>query len=1151
MRYLYCLLMILFNADLLMAEEGNILTLPSIYFTENKGQIIDQFGKPRFDIRYALRSKQLTVFAGTHGLHYQFHKTGKNKDAGSWITTYRLDMVLQGANKVAAVIPAGLQPHRFNFYLSQCPGGALDVKSYSNITYHDIYPGTDWFVYRYEGKLKYDFILRKEADISNIRVDYKGATKIKLTADGKLQITTPLGTITEDAPVAYEQESKKQVSCRWVQHSDKTWGYVVATYNGTLVIDPGLDWGTYFGGEWDEFTGSVHAAADKNMYLCGEARSLFNIATIGAHQTSLAQGAVGTNGSDGLIAKFNNRGRLLWATYYGGEGDDVCRDIITDPERYVYVLGNSGGTSGTPASAAIATTGTNQSTPAGNTDAFIVKFDENGVRQWGSYYGGSASDRGEGVTLDSYSNVYITGSTMSNTGIATPGAHKPTHIDPYQQDVFLAKFNTNGSLLWGTYYGDERNRDIGSGIVLDPVNSSVYITGHTFNNRSIATPGAYQSILGGACDAFLAKFDLSGTLQWGTYYGGDREDVGIGLELDGNSNIYMVGTTHSTNKIASPDAWQTAYQTHYATINPDIFLAKFTPDGNRQWGTYYGSIHAEHAVDISMSSCDDIYILGALGKVPGATTARGLVTPDGYDTIMATKPLIARFSREGRLQWGSYYGGNVDATADGLSVDPYGNILLGGSSYSRFELATPDAWQPINNSTPPGWYTDTYLARFQEVNIDNMPDTILICSNTFDLPYTVSDTFYSNNKFTVELSDTSGDFFKSPPLILGSVQDTLSGNIQCAVPPGLYPKETYLIRITASAPKSSGGCWRAIRFDRTPAAPVVSTPLILCHNDLADTLSVINDTTLNQLWYAAAATDTTLPHAPVPDTKDTGRFTWYVSQVGLGGFCESSVTPFEIYIKPSPEANFMIDTVVCQNEMAFVEYNGTRYQDNNYHWSFSPAVIVKGTDDGPYNIYWPHSGTYNITLSVDNDGCISDTIQRHIKVNPQPETRIESLLLGSACLGRPVQLEASGATSYLWNIPGSSGIASDTITATIDNGLYILSGSNEYNCYATDTLTFELLDCCQLPFVPDAFSPNKDGRNDRIAPLINPDQKLNEFNIYNRWGQLIFRTNTAIDKWDGSYKGADADIGSYFYQLSVTCYGGKILQGKGEIILVR
>lgn len=1154
MKHLYILLLLLWSGSVLIAgeESVSIPRLPSMCFTENKGQITDQFGNPRADIKYAMRSRGITIFAGANSIHYQFYNTGTNKQAGSRIATYRLDMALQNANNSSSVTAADLLPHRFNFYLPQCPHGALDAKSYGNITYHNIYPGTDWLIYRDNGKLKYDFILRPGADIGNIRISYKGAVTIKLTADGKLHIATPFGTITEDAPVAYEQQSKKQVLCSWVQHSDKTWGYTVAPYEGTLVIDPGLDWGTYFGGEWDEFTGDVHTAEDKTVYLCGDARSSFYIATTGAHQDTLSLGA-GSGGADGMIAKFNNHGTLLWATYYGGESDDGCNGITTDPENNVYVLGFSGGTSGSSASAAaIATPGAHQDMPAAATDVFIVKLDENGVRQWGTYYGGQRADRGTGITLDADKNIYIIGSTASDTGIATSGAHKSVHTDQYQEDVFLAKFNTNGNLLWGTYYGDERLRDIGSGVAIDTFRSSVYITGHTFNNKSIATPGAYQSILGGASDAFLARFDQDGKLQWGTFYGGDRDDVGINVDVDGDGNIYMVGTTQSNNKIASPNAWQTSFQTHYSSLNSDIFITKFTPEGKRQWGTYYGTFHLESAFDIAVSNCDEVYILGMLGIVPGASSVSGLVTPDGYDTVVSTgNLLLARFNREGKLQWGSYYGYDDGIYTANMSVDQYGNVLLGGSSFTVSGLSTAGAWQPFNNSMPPGWYSDTYLARFQEVSIDNMPDTILICSDTFNLPYKVSDTFYNGNTFTVEISDTSGNFFEKPPISLGSIQDTISGSIQCTVPLGLDPGATYLIRITASSPKSSGSCWKAIRFDRTPSAPLVNSPFQLCHNRPADTLSVISDTTLRQLWYINAAIDTALPHAPVPGTKDTGRFTFYVSQVGFGGFCQSPRIPVEIQVNAVPDASFTIDSVVCQNEPVLVEYNGIKHPDNHYHWNFTTATIIKGTDDGSYNIYWPHSGAYSVALAVDKHGCLSDTVTHQVSVNPQPATEIKYDPLDNACQGRPVQLKATGAISYSWDIPAHSGIISDTITAIIDEGLYIVSGRNEYNCYADDTLTFDLLDCCQLPFVPNAFSPNKDGRNDLVAPVISPDQQLNEFSIYNRWGQLVFRTNTTTDKWDGNYQGSIADIGSYFYQLRVTCYSGKVLQRKGEIILVK
>ena len=146
-------------------------------------------------------------------------------------------------------------------------------------------------------------------------------------------------------------------------------------------------------------------------------------------------------------------------------------------------------------------------------------------------------------------------------------------------DAFLAKFNSAGIRLWGTYYGGN-DLDIAYDCTVDG-NSNVYVSGETNSTSGISSSG-FQNSIGGSSDAFFVKFDSTVARQWATYYGGSDYDRGTGCTMDGNGTIYMTGSTSFSSGIAS-GGFQNIYGGNY-----DAFLVKFNNAGILQWSIYYG-----------------------------------------------------------------------------------------------------------------------------------------------------------------------------------------------------------------------------------------------------------------------------------------------------------------------------------------------------------------------------------------------------------------------------------------------------------------------------------------------------------------------------------------------------------------------------------
>ncbi|MCC6369889.1 MAG: T9SS type A sorting domain-containing protein, partial [Bacteroidia bacterium] len=372
-------------------------------------------------------------------------------------------------------------------------------------------------------------------------------------------------------------------------------------------------WGTFYGGITDE--GSHSCAVDNfnNVYICGYAtpESSGVVATPGSHQPNGAGGVY-----DAFLAKFNSNGVRQWGTYYGGTFDEAASSCVTDNSGNVYMTGNTSSSTG------IASAGCHQNYLAGNYDAFLVKFNSNGVKDWGTYYGSTQMEMGQDCAVDLLGNVYLAGYSGSPTSnqIATPNSHQDTSGGNF--DAFLIKFTNQGVRQWGTYYGGA-GMDCGMGCTTDST-GNIYLCGFTnsLDSNSISTIGSHQINYGGGSswgDAFITKFNSSGTRIWGTYYGGPKEDWSVSCAAENNGNVYLIGTTNSdsTNAIATNGSFQ---ETFGGGIS-DAFVAAFDLTGQRISGTYYGARGREEGEACVINKARSIFIAGVTDSNTSDTIA--------------------------------------------------------------------------------------------------------------------------------------------------------------------------------------------------------------------------------------------------------------------------------------------------------------------------------------------------------------------------------------------------------------------------------------------------------------------------------------------------------------------------------------------------
>jgi gliding motility-associated-like protein len=213
-----------------------------------------------------------------------------------------------------------------------------------------------------------------------------------------------------------------------------------------------------------------------------------------------------------------------------------------------------------------------------------------------------------------------------------------------------------------------------------------------------------------------------------------------------------------------------------------------------------------------------------------------------------------------------------------------------------------------------------------------------------------------------------------------------------------------------------------------------------------------------------------------------------------------------------------------------------------YRWG--PEYNLINNPASPGLIAKPAMDTVYFVQAENNTGCILyDTIRIKVK---QPL----SFTLGpdkSICPGDSILLRASQVfRTYLWN----DGSASADLLVK-KSGQYILTGFTAEGCRSSDTLLITLKDCGSSFIMPNAFTPNGDGLNDFIKPIIKGNLLQYQMHIYNRWGQLVYSSKDPFQGWDGKLNGIIQGPQAYTWQCSWQVEGGELKMNKGSLILIR
>lgn len=259
-----------------------------------------------------------------------------------------------------------------------------------------------------------------------------------------------------------------------------------------------------------------------------------------------------------------------------------------------------------------------------------------------------------------------------------------------------------------------------------------------------------------------------------------------------------------------------------------------------------------------------------------------------------------------------------------------------------------------------------------------------------------------------------------------------------------------------------------------------------------------------------------------------------------------------VYISPggvSIEVDFEYQALCESGEVKFINKSFI-YPDTaiGYIWDFGDGNF--STEENPTYIY-AAQGSYNVKLKLNTtDVCLADSVRKQINLEQLDITAAPNVTVNP---GTPVQLIVSGGgTSFKWepetwlNNPDIR----NPVATPLDSITYYVTAIDEKGCEDTDSVTIKMVPIDDI-FVPTAFTPNSDGKNDVLRPFMGVQYKIQEFAVYNRWGQMVFSTREFGKGWNGKVNGMMQSAGGYVWRITVKDREGKIVERRGTTILIR
>ena len=723
-----------------------------------------------------------------------------------------------------------------------------------------------------------------------------------------------------------------------------------------------------------------------------------------------------------------------------------------------------------------------------------LSFSQSLKYEWAFNIGDSSRITPRNIAVDLAGNVYITGQ-FRDTVDFDPGPNTANLIQE-GKTFYVAKYDVSGNYLWAFNI---------SNISVSPwswewplitvSNEGDIIIAGLFNGVVDFDPGpgtANLVSLGIYNTVFVAKYNTWGEYKWSFKIENSFNSPCIAYS--NSKNFYISGIYYGTTDF-DPGPGTELYTTQNS--NALNFIAKYNSEGEYQWVvSFYGNGYSQY-INLTTDDDDNIYATGFLYSEnidfdPGPNVAN----------LLGRNIFVAKYNRSGKYQWA--FGLTPDSSNFyfyphhlNLAVDKSENIYLSGGFSDSLDL-DPSPQSAVLKTN----FRSIFLAKYNvngEYQWSFELGMKMFYFGGFDLEIDSNDDVYISGYF----KDTV-DFDPGPGKVNLSSID--------------FNKNRFVAKYNQQ--KELKEVFNISRRD-----------FPFYHNGTNGKRIIAKSGDL----YIAGIFSDTADFDPGPGTVDltAGGYSLYLAK-----YTGPKLSPVTVV------SNSNIN--ICEN--TFVEFIDSSYNfPEQWIWSFPGGMPSLSNQRNPV-VQYINEGTYDVQLITKN-AYGSDTLilNDHIRVYKHPiayagpdKTIIEGTL---------VQLNGTEIGNYTWW--PSEGLSCNTCqhptASPLETTTYYFTVANTEGCQSTDTITV-FVEVADL-FVPNVFSPNGDGTDDQL--FVYGSFKSMEMNIYNRWGQLVFKTTDQHKGWDGTYLGKILDPAVFVYQIKIMDYKNLEFTRTGNITLVR
>ena len=905
----------------------------------------------------------------------------------------------------------------------------------------------------------------------------------------------------------------------------------------------------------DQFRGEIYLDQNGSVLVASCTRS------VNFPLQNAFQGVKGV-GQDAVVFRLNpSFSALEFSSFYGGNKDDAAYSVKTDTLGAIVFAG------GTSSNNLIGTTGAYQSTyNGGKTDGFVAKLNANGTSIIkASYVGTPNYDQVFFVEIDRNNHVFLLGQAVgggfvvNNAPYSNPGSSQ-----------FVLKLNSAlTSNLASTVIGNGSSQiNISPAAFLVDICGNVYISGWGANILQ-STPMSGMPVSSNAFQSTTTGFDFYlmvlqnnfNGLLYGSYLGGTiaQEHVDGGTSrFDKNGVVYQSvcgGCGGFSDFPTSSQAWSSTNNS--ANCNNLVFKFDFQLIPTAE----FTSSNVQGCEDLSVnfqntSSQWDSY-LWDFGN--GATTSIVFnpsivyTDPGTYEVFLYVTDSVCLITDTAQIQI---------LVLDSLLIQLNDTISLCSSlPYSLIAATQGTAqqfiWSLMNDLSNPlnalqdssiiitqgGWY-------FCQVSngFCSLADSVFVA---FDTPINASFTTTD----TIGCAPLSIFFNNSSTLTSAYIWDFGNGMLDSTTfePTVTYSQPgTYTITLVISDTLCLGSDQMSIQITVGPALEVTAPEdILLCSSIETNIEPIIVGSPSTVIWSSTAAFQDTLnlnnqPNLTLIDPQ-TG---WYYVQV-VSSFC-TAIDSLQLLITADSLAISGPNLVCSQDPFELLLVGAANAQ--SIEWS--PTNLILGSNALPTASVALSASQYIYVEVLTTQNCL---LQDSIFVNVSALDPLAVAASANPTILLPntsSQLSGFPVGTFVYSWTPVAGLSNPNISnpqALIDQTtLYTLTVSDGL-CSGSDTVLIKVYDSiCASPFVfiPNAFSPNKDGNNDKLY-VRGPFIESFVFRVYDRWGELVWETTNLTEGWDGTLRGKLLDPDVYDYYLQATCVGGLENIIKGNVTLIR